>query len=354
MQRYRIIRYRTFVSAFVLLNLAFLLFSGGLQATAQNNPPQAAVPWQRVAQILVARSFVSGDELFQLLNILYNEDKKGAFRLDRDLLEVLKKKITTLFPLAACEAIEMENGRLTFRFTEDQQIAIPNTWLQASLRISDSLVLRIEDDRPGPDLVTGRGIAPDPDDRASRFVVQEGSLQLHFSFLLKLFGSKMRDAGGSELLYRINNRKKISSLYLVEKIPLSEDHLKISSLPHNGGHRAMQWIDIHHPDFSGTRDIGIGETNITLLGTEIELLSEQMIRIGKGGPRKNKKAWDWFSDALKSFRDYVHTGHLGTRINYTRNFGYHFEEKKIVMTMGFSGFDAPKKPDRRREKNLQN
>ncbi len=162
-------------------------------------------------------------------------------------------------------------------------------------------------------------------------------MRLHLSFLLKLFGGAQRDAEGSELVYQINDRQKISRLQLIEKTAFFGDNLIVSQLSSDEKNLEMQWIDILHPDFPGIRDIGVSASRMVFLGTDVELLPDYMIRIGKDEPRKNEKAWNWFTDNSKSFRDYLHTGQLATHINYTRNFGYYFEERQMVMSMGFYG-----------------
>ena len=321
--------------AFVILLFVvfFVLLRDPQAALPKSAQAPETLPWQRVNELLDSRSFVSGDGLFQLLYILYNQDPNRSFRLDRHILSRLQDKVSTLFPLAGCEAIEVQGGEIIFHFTGPQQVAVPNTWHQASLHLSDRLALTIVDKPPAPDATEDAGETA-PETRSICFHVREGAMQLHFSFLLKAVGSQMRDAEGTELLYQINEAKRISRLQLIENTPLGGDRLKISTVP-EGKDRGMQWIDILHPDFPGVQDIGIGDSLVTFLGTEVELMPDRMIRIGKDEPRKNDQAWNWFTNNIRSFREYAETGKLATTINYTRYFGYRFEERQVVITLGF-------------------
>ena len=327
-------------SLLILLSMVFFVLLRDLPAALPpSGPAPEPMPWQRVKELLDSRTFVSGDELFQLLYILYNQDRNGSFRLDRHILSRLQDKNATLFPLAGCEAIEVQAGEVIFRFAAPQQVVVPNTWRQASLHLSDRLVLTILDQPPVPVQEADGVEAPDPDTKTICFQVREGAMQLHFSFLLQWLGGRMRDAEGTELLYQINEAKRISRLQLIENTPLTGDRLKISRPVPADNSRGMQWIDIEHPDFPGVQDIGIDNSLITFLGTEVELLPDRMIRIGRDKPMQNDRAWHWFTNNIKSFRDYAETGQLATTINYTRNFGYHFEERQVVVTMGFHSAD---------------
>lgn len=296
--------------------------------------PAESLPWQRVEELLDSRSFVSGDGLFQLLYTLYTRDQDGAFRLDRHVLARLQGKIATLFPLAGCEAIEVQGRRIVFQFAKPQQVTVPNTWRQASLHLSDRLVLAVVDQPPAPDAAEDTG-ERDPATRSICFHVQEGTIQLHFSLLLGWVGGRMRDAEGTDLRYQINEAKRISRLQLLENTPLGGDRLKISRPTPEGKDRGMLWIDIDHPDFPGNRDIGIGDAVITFLGTEVELMPDGMIRIGRQEPARNDQAWHWFTSNIAAFRDYAKTGRLSTIINYTRFFDYRFEERQVAITLGF-------------------
>lgn len=124
-------------------------------------------------------------------------------------------------------------------------------------------------------------------------------------------------------------------LQLIELTPLGKNSLKIVEAQKEEKKPGTLWIDILHPDFPGRQDIGISEKTVSFLGTEVELLPDYMIRIGKEKPQKNEEAWNWFTHNLKLFRKFAQTGKLAKQIDYTRNFGYHFEERRIVVNMGF-------------------
>lgn len=319
----------TAVAFALALTLAFLP-AAVLGDQLPAGPAGRSIDWPTVERLLAARDFSSREELFQLLHILYNSERMTAFRLEKDVLRRLDGEIDTLFPLAGCTAIEVGQERVVFQFDGEQDITVPNTWLQASLHLPPRLVLKIEALPAEPDPVTGE---PDPAERGLAFTVEEGALQVHFSFLLKLFGGKLRDADGHRLVYRISDARRISRLQLVEVTPLGADQIRTAVTSDNAAE--TKWFDIVHPDFPGDRDIGIAGRSIEFLGTRVELLPDQMIRIGTEKPQMNAKAWQWFDNTIDVFRTFADPGDKAFNIDYTRNFGYHFEERQIVMNMGF-------------------
>lgn len=303
---------------------------------------QPAIAWQRLEKLLEKRTFKSQEELFQLLYILHAREKATGFRLEQETISRLDKRIKTLFPLGECRLIEVRDSRIVFEFAKGQEVAIPHTWRQASLAMPERLVLRI-DEGPAGQVMHNQPVAPagkdGPEGRAIRFTVEQGYLRLHFSFLLKFLGGKMRDAEGSELVYLIDEAKKTSRLQLVELTPLKDGSLKIAKPQKAEKRPETLWIDILHPDFPSGQDIGIAEKTVSFLGTQVELLPDYRIRIGEGEPQQNREAWEWFTNNIKLFREYARTGRLTSQIDYSRNFGYYFEERQIVMNLGFSGSD---------------
>lgn len=325
----------TAVALALALTLALLAPAAVRGGQPPSDPAGRAIDWSTVERLLAARDFSSREELFQLLHILYNKERMTAFRLGKDVLRRLDGEIGTLFPLDGCTAIEVGQGRVVFQFDGEQDITVPNTWLQASLHLPGRLVLRMDTLPAEPDPATGK---PDPTERGLAFTVEEGSVQVHFSFLLKLFGGKLRDADGHRLVYRISDARRISRLQLVEVTPLGADQVRTAASSDNEAE--TKWFDIVHPDFPGDRDIGIAGRTIEFLGTRVELLPDQMIRIGTAEPQKNDKAWQWFNKTIGVFHTFAEPGEKAFNIEYTRNFGYHFEERQIVMNMGFQAAGA--------------
>lgn len=314
----------------IALALGALLPIAALGADEKSAGRIASIDWPTVERLLAARDFSSREELFQLLHILYNKEKMTAFRLEKDVLKRLDGEIATLFPLAGCIAIEVDRDRVVFQFDGEQDITVPNTWLQASLHLPGRLVLKISPLPAEPDPATGE---PDPTEHGLAFTVEEGTVQVRFSFLLKLFGGKLRDAEGRRLVYRISETRRISRLQLVEVTPLGVGQIRAAAASDSAA--GTLWFDILHPDFPGERDIGITGRSIEFLGTSVELLPEKMIRIGTAEPQKNDTAWQWFDTTIGVFRTFAEPGDKALNIEYTRNFGYHFEERQIVMNMGF-------------------
>ncbi|MFH0781780.1 MAG: hypothetical protein V2B20_07465 [Pseudomonadota bacterium] len=260
-----------------------------------NAPRDTTIPvlsWSTVERILSERSFVSGDELFQLLFILYNRERQLRFRMEKMQLSRLAGKITTFFPLAACYMVEVMDGRLILTFDDDQKIAVPNFWYQASLAVAKRLVLRIveEEKVPAPSFKPAEAES-DPDSKAIGFALEDGYLRLHFSFLIKLFDDKLRDAEVGILVYRINERTKTSRLELVElNSPAGNDLQPVAGTTTNRDGHDTVWIDIRHVVFPKTKDIGIADHRIFFPGTEIELLPDNVLHIRRPGTHEKPKA----------------------------------------------------------------
>ena len=324
----------------LLFFLALCAFCTPLSASTASvsNAASPILTWERLEDLLAHRSFKSQEELFQLLAILHDQEKITAFRLEKETIGKLQKNIKTLFPLKGCQAIELRDSQIVFEFSTKQDVTIPNTWLQASLAMPERLVLRLQPAPANGDTASPAALAGQ--NNTIRFLVEEGYLQVHFSFLLKIFGGKLRDAEGSELVYLINDQAKTSRLQLIELTPLAGDMLTAVAAAEEKEQEKTLWIDIRHPDFPKTRDIGIAEKTVTFLGTEVELLPDGMIRIGGGEPQKNPEAWTWFTKNILLFKEFAQTGKFASRIDYARNFGYHFEERQIVMNMGFQASDT--------------
>jgi len=303
--------------------------------------PPPPIVREKVEKILTGRAFKSHEELLQLCYLLYKDESKRGFSLNKEELARLDDEITTLFPLGECNSIELWGPYIILQFSGPQDVSIPHTWFQASMQVPQKLILQIQEEQPNPDDAAQSPFAEDPATRTVTFTVKEGYVRVHFSFLLKLFGGRLRDAEGSKLVYQINNKKKISRLQLDEVTPMPKDSFRLAGVTMDKEMGRTQWVDIVHPDFPERRDIGIAKNAISFLGTKVELLPDKMIRIGNQKPRENEKAWDWFSENIAKFRMFVTKGALSGKIKYVRKFGYYLEERKFVMTMSFQ--DAKKK-----------
>lgn len=74
---------------------------------------------------------------------------------------------------------------------------------------------------------------------------------------------------------------------------------------------------------------------ISMLGMDIELLPGERIRFGDEEPRQDKKAYRYFRSSLERFKDIVFSDGKPITIDYTRTFGYQFEERKMFISIGF-------------------
>ncbi len=289
--------------------------------------------WPEIESLLSKRRFVSQEELFQLLHQLYTR-KQDMIRLGKTDIQKLAGTIESLFPLDACESITLQDGTVSMIFNKPQGVYIPNSWHQASLKISEHLVLRLENTQETKS-PSGSVNPVENDTQSVRFIIEKGYLQLDFSFLLKIFGNNFRDGQGSELLYQINEEKQISSLALIEVTPLTQHDLSVKKRQPNTEPDKYSWIDIRHSDFPDTKDIGISNNKIYFLGMDIELLPEERIRFGDEEPRQDSEAYQYFKTSLEKFKDLVFSEGKPMTMDYTRTFGYQFEERKIFINIGF-------------------
>ncbi len=327
--------------------LTFFLPERGVGATDMGFSAPSPIVWEQVERVLKERPFKSQEELLQLFYLLSRDKNHRVFSMEKDVLGRLRTKITTLFPLDECDAIELWGPYVIFKFSNPQDVFIPNTWLQASLQVPRKLVLKINDEPPTPVRSDASSFDQDPETRSVIFSVKKGYIRIHFSFLLKLFGGKLRDADGTELVYQINDNLKLSRLLLHEITPLNNDSLKLSGITEDKEMGKTQWIDIRHPDFPATQDIGISEKAISFLGTKFELLPDKMIRLGEQEPMKNEEALDWFSKNIEEFKRYASSGSRSVQIEYIRTFGYFLEERRFLMTMAFQGGKKRNKKEKR-------
>ena len=320
------------VSCMVVHILLFCLASP-LDAETLHFSASRTISWPEIQTLLSKRSFVSQEELFQLLHQLYSQ-QQDMIHLDKAVIQKLAGTIQSLFPMDACESITLQDGTVNMIFNKPQDIHIPNSWHLASLKISEHLVLRLENAQ-GENFPSGLINRVENNTQSVRFIIEQGYLQLDFSFLLKIFGNNLRDGQGAELLYQINEEKQISSLALIEVTPLKQQDLSVEKRQSHNQPDEYSWIDIHHSDFPDINDIGISANKISFLGMEIELLPEKRIRFGDEEPRQDSEAYHYFKTSLERFKDLIYSENKPMAIDYTRTFGYQFEERKKFLTIGF-------------------
>lgn len=333
-----------FKTLLILLTIVSSVLNSQLYASASTDTSVPVISRESIERLLEYREFKSKEELFQLLYVLYSQEGLRVARIEGKVLEFLKNKLNTLFPLDGCNLIELKNERVKFLFDNPQKVVIPNTWWQAYLLIPDELTLRIikeEHDKHNHKDAASSGEVEEGNnpkttsDKNISFEIEKGYIRVHFAFCFKLLTGNMRDADGSELVYQINEAQNTSQLRLTEKIQIEQKNLEvIKSLSGGEGHE-YTWVDIQHPDFPNKKDVGFYKNWISFLGDEVELLPDYKFRPKGEEPRQNKNAWEFFNK-LNCFKEYVETGSLSSKINYQRNLGYNFEQKRALLMMGFS------------------
>lgn len=329
---------------FIALTLLCSMTPGHLYANTSFENPAAVISRGNMERLLGNREFKSKEELFQLLYMLYSQESAKDIILMGEPLEFLKSELKTLFPLKGCNLIELKNGRVVFLFAKPQKVVIPNTWWQAYLLVPNELVLRIKKEDSGRinpeenvscNAVESSDSSPTTSHHAISFEIEKGYIRVHFSFMLKVFGDKLRDADGSELVYQVNESQKTSQLRLIEKMPIDRKNLEIVPSPSAKAGLGYTWVDIKHPDFPGQKDVGFFKNWISFFGEEVELLPDYMVRIKGEGLHKNRFAWEFFNN-FKYFKEFAETGILNSKLDYQRTLAYYFEEQRVFINLGFN------------------
>lgn len=317
----------------ILVHILLVCLASPIYSEPLRSSPPRPISWPEIESLLSKRSFESQEELFQLLHQVYSQ-QKDMIHLDKPIILKLSGRIQSLFPLDACQSITLQDGTVSMLFNQPQDIHIPNSWHLASLKISEHLVLRIENvqETNFPSELINH---VDDNTKSVRFIIEQGYLHLDFSFLLGFLGNKFRDARGSELLYQINEKKQISSLSLIEVNPLAQQDISVKKQQPDTQTDEYSWIDIRHSDFPDSKDIGISTNKIFFLGMEIELLKEERIRFGDKESRQSSDAYRYFKTSLERLKDLIYSETKPMAVDYTRTFGYKFEERKKFLTIGF-------------------
>ncbi len=332
------------ISGAVIIAVFLLIIPFQLYANTAATTP-AVISWAQLEQILDSRSFKSEEELFQLFHILYLQNKGTSLIIKNETISQLKKNIKTLFPLAECSSISMRGSKVTFEFIRAQDVALPNTWRQASLQTPTKLELYIFEPEPKNETeieeknksIDKKQDATTDEILSLHFRVVEGYAKIHFSFLLRLFSGKLRDAEGSELVYQIDNNKRISRLTLNEITDLKNDKLSLLPYIQDDESQDYHWLDVRHPDFPGIKDIGFSKNRISFLGIEAELLPNDMISINGKEPKEDQLTSDYFNALLTSIKSFEKIGSNSRGIKYIRSFSYHFEERQMHLSMSLQG-----------------
>lgn len=76
---------------------------------------------------------------------------------------------------------------------------------------------------------------------------------------------------------------------------------------------------------------------MSFLGMDVELLPKERIRFGDEEPRQDSEAYHYFKSSLERFKAFISSKSKPVTIDYTRTFGYQFEERKMFITIGFGG-----------------
>lgn len=328
----------------ILILLLFIVLPAGVCATPPSIYPTVTISWSDLKEILDERPFKSQEELLQLLHLLHGQKAKGkSLRIEGDTVVKMKKELNSLFPLDKCTSIVLQPSTVIMNFSESQDVALPRTWRQASIEVPDKLVLQISEDGPisGQEQKEETAASADPQKiieskslTTVRFKISQGYVKIHFSFLLRLFGGRLRDANGSEIIYQIDSTRKVSRLSLLEVNVLSKDNFVPVETAQSDSSADYQWIDILHPDFPSEKDIGFNDHQISYLGFEVNLLADGVIQLDEGPPQQDQKMYDHFKGLIDHYKQFSQSGMSFRKIDYVRSFSYHFEEKHMEISMG--------------------
>lgn len=97
----------------MMMNILLLgITTSPLHAKPNEASVLRSISWPEIESLLSKRSFVSEEELFQLLYQLYSQ-QQDMIRLEKPVIQKLAGTIKSLFPLDACESMIFQNGTVS-------------------------------------------------------------------------------------------------------------------------------------------------------------------------------------------------------------------------------------------------
>ncbi len=189
--------------------LAALAGCSGEGEAARADPEPREVDAAEFEAWRAARPWSSREELLQFF-----AERDAAYRargavIERPLLQVMSKELSSMFPIGACTRVVYAQGALRITLDAPQTVPIPGVYHQAFLRLPQQLDFRV--------------LAPPAPGQPWRFQVAGSQVRLGFSWLAKFLASFLHDFDVDELIYLLDDEHHHSTLSLKNRIVRNAD-----------------------------------------------------------------------------------------------------------------------------------
>ncbi|MBN1756498.1 hypothetical protein JW877_09865 [bacterium] len=240
----------------ILIILALLVIIGTVFAYDIDTTGMRELYLVELVEYMQARDFVSREELLQLFYEVHHSLQIKNFIIRRQTLLRLNEKIHTYFPLENCQEIIYLKDMLIIRFLEKQEIFIPGTKWQSSLKMSREVVFEL---KPWEE-----------DQTVLKFEIREGEIILKTTWLLKLSSPDATDLKASFIFYKVDPADCYSIIGLCEELWVPWDSLVVTRTD------TGIFIDARDPQYPDKVDMFFKKNVLYYMGTELEIINDSV------------------------------------------------------------------------------
>jgi hypothetical protein len=269
--------------------------------------------------ILDKRTFQSKEELLQLFYLLYQEHCPQNIQLQKEAIEKLGTRLTSLFPLEACSEMSLTGDLLEIDFNDDQEVTVPGTLRQATLHLSKRIVFIIENDKSLKNTLA--------------FKLVLGSVNLELSWLARRFISIPDEIRGTRILYLSDDDKKESTITLEQVRHVPKRAISIT--------KTAQRIeaDVNLPEYPAVVDLEASVNQLLLFGIIIDLVAADLVQYNKGKPIQHAAAYNHFKQMIEQVFSSPIEQILPNGINDITTASCNLEKKQFSLGRGFNFAD---------------
>jgi hypothetical protein len=268
---------------------------------------------QECLSMIAPHAFHSKEALLQIFSIGYRSENFRSFRLDRSAIIAIAKQIRTFFPLNNCDSITLHNDTLCFAFSKPQDKTIPGTHGQASLVMSQKVVFAISRDTSDTTML--------------HFKIAQGSIDVKFSFIARLFGFKR--LLGSDLFYSFDASKGVSTLGLNCRRVIPRSSMSVS----RKGEKTI--ISIGDRELGKNSSIVFSPNRMDFLGFTIEALGGDTLSFGKKIMCNAKSHQELMATIKKVIEEPDTSKVFSEGLESVKSAIYELEARKISLSMAY-------------------
>jgi len=176
--------------------------------------PVGSTTLQDCMRWISSSPYHSREGLLQMFLQAARTDHVQTANLNRGMLQALKPRIETMFPLDETEQIRYSDSVLEIRFREPVQLVVPGTWRQTHVSMSPLVRFRVRPIETAPG-----GI---------EFEVLEGSVRLDFDWFARKFSGMPDHLEGRRLRYWSDDVRRVSGISLEQETRLAPGAVQIT------------------------------------------------------------------------------------------------------------------------------